>query len=242
MTELIALASLGLAAYYLAPSYSANGDTKNGVSERNALEMREAMNYGFLRGTNTAKTGIIASEETRVIRTPDYNKNQVRENAAKAWLYQKEKNDMIAHMNNGAAILYNRGTIRPSNQKRPGLLMVPTKEAGWGEAFDDIANVTYDIESGIPADQMTTSWRDQYGDAGGFPREGRSQVVLNELYTGNPWGAGGQLFVAVGNQHRNPGFGDNSPGASRNDFNNQADPTPASVKLKKRVRFSNDSK
>lgn len=242
MAELITLASLGLAAYYLAPVYSTNGDSKNGVSKKNAMEMREAMNYGFLRGTNTAKTSIIASEETRVIRAPDYNKNQVRENAAKSWLYQKEKNDMIAHANNGAAILYNRGTIRPSNKKRPGLLMVPTKGGDWGRAFGDIANVTYNIESGVPPEQMTTNWRDQYGDAGGFPREGRSQVVLNELYTGNPWGAGGQLFVAVGNQHRNPGYGDNPPESARNDFNNLVDSTPSSVKLKKRVRFSNDSK
>lgn len=188
------------------------------------------MNYGFLRGTNTAKSGLIASEETRVIRTPTYNINQqVRENAAKAWLYQKEKNDMIANMNNGAAIFINRGTIRPNNQKRPGLLMVPTREGQWGQAFGDIANVTYDVDSGVSADLMTQNWRDQYGDAGGFPREGRSQVVLNELYTGNPWGPGGQLFEAVGNQYRNPGYGDTVPTES----------TPAISKLKKRVTFSN---
>lgn len=232
MAELIALTALGLAGYYLAPEYSSNSNKDDMM---NNLELREAMNYGFLRGTNTARTGIVASEETRVIRTPHYNLNQVRENAAASWRYQKEKNDMIAHLNNGAAILFNRGTIRPNNQKKPGLLMVPTREGQWSEAFGDIANVSYDINEGIPPDQMTKNWRDQYGDAGGFPRDGRSQVVLNELYTGNPWGPGGQLFVAVGNQYRDPGFGDNKP----MDMGVSPDSVPASVKMKKRVRFSN---
>ena len=116
MASLIAITAIGLAGYYLAPGYSSNDKAQ----EKNALELREASNYGFLRGTNTARTGIIASEETRVVRTPTYNKGHVIENAQKSWLYQKEKNDMIAHMNNGAAILFNRGTIRPSNQRTSG--------------------------------------------------------------------------------------------------------------------------
>lgn len=230
MASLISLAALGLAAYYLTPWQPPNENTEN----KNLLELREASNYGFLRGANTAKSGVIASEETRVIRTPTYNKGQVIENARKVWLYQKEKNDMIARMNNGAAIFMNRGTIRPNNQKRPGLLQVPTRKGGWESAFGDIANVTYDINDGIPADQMTANWRDQYGDAGGFPRNGRPQTVLNELYVGNPWGVGGQLFKAVGNQYRNPEFGDTppkDPGISPNE-------PPAYVKVKKRVHFS----
>lgn len=231
MASLIAVAAIGLAGYYLAPSYSSNEKTDH----RNALELREAANYGFLRGANTAKTSITASEETRVIRTPTYNKGQIIDNAKKAWLYQKEKNDMIAEMNNGAAIFVNRGTIRPNNQKRPGLLQVPTREGKWEESFGDIANVTYDVDSGLPPDQMTTNWRDQFGDAGGFPREGRPQVVLNDLYVGNPWGVGGQLFEAVGNQYRNPAFGDTKP----KDPGIRTDETPALVKIKKRVQFSN---
>lgn len=230
MASLIALTALGLAGYYLAPEYSSNEKT----DRKNELELREASNYGFLRGTNTARTGIIASEETRVIRTPTYNKGQVLENARKSWIYQKEKNDMIANMNNGAAILFNRGTFRPNNQKKPGLLQLPTREGDWESAFGDIANVSYDIDSGLPPDQMTTNWRDQYGDAGGFPREGRSQVVLNELYTGNPWGVGGQLFEAVGNQYRDPKFGDHPP----KDPGILPDQTPAIYKVKKRVQFS----
>ncbi len=231
---ILAVGALGLAGYYLSPSYSTNNIIDD-QDEKNALELREAINYGFLRGTNSAKVGIVASEETRVIRTPTYNLNQVRENAGKAWLYQKEKNDLIARLNNGAAILFNRGTIRPDNKKRPGLLMVPTREGDWGNAFGDIANITYDIDTGIPPDQMTTNWRDQYGDAGGFPRDGRSQPVLNELYTGNPWGPGGQLFIAVGNEYRDPGYGDN-PGK---DMGILPDEVPAMLKVKKRVSFSN---
>lgn len=230
MASLIGLAALGLAAYYLSPEYATNEN----MGDKNLLELREASNYGFLRGTNTARTGVIASEETRVVRTPTYNKGQVIENAQKSWLYQKEKNDMIAHLNNGAAIFINRGTIRPNNQKKPGLLQVPTREGDWQSAFGDIANVTYDVDSGLPPDQMTTSWRDQYGDAGGFPRNGRPQPVLNELYTGNPWGVGGQLFEAVGNQYRNPQYGDYPP----KDTGIKPDETPAMVKVKKRVQFS----
>ena len=230
MASLIGLTAIGLAGYYLAPSYSSNDKAQ----EKNALELREALNHGFLRGTNTARTGVIASEETRVVRTPTYNKGQVLENAQKSWLYQKEKNDMIAHMNNGAAIFINRGTIRPSNQKKPGLLQLPTREGDWEAAFGDIANVSYDIDSGLPPDQMTTNWRDQYGDAGGFPRNGRPQVVLNELYTGNPWGVGGQLFEAVGNEYRDPKFADHPP----KDPGILPDQTPAIYKVKKRVQFS----
>lgn len=230
MASLIALTALGLAGYYLAPEYSSNEKTQ----VKNALELREASNYGFLRGTNTARTAIIASEETRVVRTPTYNKGQVLENAQKSWLYQKEKNDMIANMNNGAAILINRGTIRPSTQKKPGLLQLPTREGDWESAFGDIANASFDIDSGLPPDQMTTNWRDQYGDAGGFPRDGRPRVVLNELYTGNPWGVGGQLFEAVGNQYRDPKFADHPP----KDPGILPDETPAIYKVKKRVQFS----
>ena len=117
MASLIGITAIGLAGYYLAQSYSSNEKAQ----EKNALELREASNYGFLRGTNTARTGVIASEETRVVRTPTYNKGQVLENAQKSWLYQKEKNDMIAHMNNGSAIFINRRTFQKwRNQK--GLL------------------------------------------------------------------------------------------------------------------------
>ena len=230
MAALIAITAIGLGGYYLIPGYSSNENQQS----KNELELKEAMNYGFLRGTNTARTGIVASEETRVVRTPTFKKNQVRENAAKSWMYQKEKNDLIANLNNGAAIFFNRGTMRPSNQKKPGLLMVPSREGDWSAAFGDIANVTYDVDSGLPADKMTENWRDQYGTSGGFPVNGRSHVILNQLYTGNPWGPGGQLFEAVGNQYRNPEFAD-----TPRDTGVYKDEVPAMVRFKNRVSFSN---
>lgn len=205
MTTLIAAGALGLAVYHFWPS----SNQSESQLTKNEIELREASTYGFLRGTNASKSSVIASEETRVIRTPIFG-SDIIENARKAWKYYKEKNDLIADMTNGKNVLINQTTIRPNMQKKPGLLQLPSAE-GWSAAFGDIANVTYDIDDGVPAEMMTVNWRDEYGDAGGFPRVGRPNVVLNELYVGNPWGPGGQLFEAVGNQHRDPGYADNKP-------------------------------
>lgn len=225
MTELIAIGALGLAAYQFWPS------SKKEREDKNAIELREASHSGFLRSTNASRSSVIASEETRVIRTPQYNFN-ILENSRKAWQYYKTKNDLIANMTNGASCLVNQATIRPTMQKKPGLLQLPD-EAGWGDSFGDIANVTYDRQSGLPAEMMTTNWRDEYGDAGGFPREGRPNPVLNELYVGNPWGPGGQLFKAVGNEHRDPGYADQKPsGILKKQRAN------AGARMEKRVKFS----
>ena len=225
MAELIALVALGLGGYYLAPSY---GDD---TEEKNALELREAHHTGFIRGTNASRSGQVTSEETRVIRTPQYSMASVLDNAAKAWKYYKEKNDFIAQMTNGVNVLINQATIRPTVRQRPGLLQLPSRE-GWEEQFGDIANVTYDIDSGEPADMMTLTWRDQYGDAGGFPRDGRPNPVLDELYVGNPWGPGGQLFEAVGNQYRDPQYADAKPSG-----NLKKPKLPSRVVYQNRVRW-----
>lgn len=223
MSEILAIAALGLAGYYLAPSY-------NSTVEKNELELREASHTGFLRSINTAGNGTIASEETRVIRNPHFGPN-VMENAKKSWKYYKEKNDKLASIGYGVNALINQGTLRPDTRKKPGLPQFPSRE-GWGEMFGDLPNATFDIEGGIPADQMTFNWRDQYGDAGGFPRDGRPNVVLNELYVGNPWGAGGQLFEAVGNQYRDPGYADVKP-----DGLTAKQEASSNTIVKKRVQF-----
>ncbi len=206
MTTLIALSAIGLAAYHFWPS---SGVKASEAQLKNQIELREASHTGFLRATNSSRTNNLASEETRVIRNPKFGAN-VLDNVRSAWTYYKEKNDLIANMTNGANVLINQATIRPNMQKKPGLLQLPSRE-GWAEDFGDISNVTFDIDLGVPSDLMTVNWRDEYGDAGGFPREGRHNVVLNELYVGNPWGPGGQLFEAVGNQHRDPGYADYKP-------------------------------
>ena len=224
MTTLIALGALGLAGWHFWPSENQSQQSKN------EIELREASHSGFLRGTNASRSGAFTSEETRVIRTPFYNFNIV-ENARKAWTFYKQKNDLIADMTNGVNVMVNQATIRPVSQQKPGLLQLPSAE-GWSEAFGDIANATFDIQGGLPAEMMTASWRDEYGDAGGFPRVGRPNPVLEELYVGNPWGPGGQLFEAVGNQHRDPGYADSKPTGilkkKRSDAN---------TRLQNRVRF-----
>lgn len=226
MTTLIALGAIGLAAYHFWPT---NGGETNSP-EKNIIELREASHSGFLRATNSSRTNTLASEETKVIRHPKFGAD-IMENFRSAWLYYKQKNDLIAEMTNGVNVFINRATVRPSMQKKPGLLQLPSAE-GWAGAFGDVANATYDIPGGLPGESMNHNVRDQFGDSGGFPREGRPNPVLNELYVGNPWGAGGQLFEAVGNQHRDPGYADNKPSGilkkPRND---------AHTRLQNRVKF-----
>jgi len=226
MSILIAVGALGLAGYYLAPSTT----PKVKADEKNQKELREAINYGFLRGVNTSKTNVIASEETRIIRNPTFG-SDVRGNAGKAWLYYKEKNDLLGNLSNGANVIINSAFLRPTLQKRPGLLQLPSKE-GWGEAFGDIANVTYDIDAGLPAETNNFNYRDQNSDMGGFPRNGPPNIVLNELYVGNPWGVGGQLFEAVGNGYRDPKFADVPPSGIL-----KKEKRSAGQRLKTRVKF-----
>ena len=66
MLTAISIGALGLAGYYLTPEYSTNQN-----QDTNDQEIREAMHTGFLRGTNSAKVNVTASEETRVIRNPN---------------------------------------------------------------------------------------------------------------------------------------------------------------------------
>lgn len=199
--------------------------------QKNEIELREARHTGFLRGNNTSGNAVISSEETRVIRTPHFSPKDVMENASSSWLYYKKKNDKLASIGYGVNALMNAGTLRPDVRKKPGLPQFPSRE-GWGEMFGDLPNASFDVESGASADTMTYNWRDQYGDSGGFPREGRPNVVLNELYVGNAWGAGGQLFEAVGNQYRDPGYADNKP-----DGRLPVPEASANTLVKKRVSF-----
>lgn len=66
----------------------------------------------------------------------------------------------------------------------------------------------------------------------GAPRYGRSNIVLNELYNGNPWGAGGRDFIAIGNQHRDPGYAENT---LKPILKNKGSSIPPSRKLKKEL-------
>lgn len=226
MTALAAAVALGTAGYYLIRTEPTNQQSDND------MELREAMHTGFLRSANVRNGAGISSEETRVVRTPHFRGRQVRENAALSWKYYKNKNDELASIGFGVNNLINRQTLRPDNRKKPGLPMFPNKEAYGGE-FGDLPNATFNIPGGIPAEQDTFSWRDQYGDAGGFPREGRPNVVLNELYVGNAWGTGGQLFKAVGNEYRDPHYPDNEPSGILPE-----NTVPSMVRFKKRVRFA----
>jgi len=227
MTALATAIALGTAGYYLIGDDSANQKQ----ASKNDMELREAMHTGFLRSANVQTGAGISSEETRVIRLPGFRGRQVRESAGQAWKHYKERNDQLASIGFGANNLINRQTLRPDNRKKPGLPMWPNREA-YGPAFGNLPNATFDIPRGIPADQNTFNWRDQYGDAGGFPREGRPNVVLNELYVGNPWGTGGQLFEAVGNEYRDPQYADNPP-----DGRLPVDEVSSMTKFKKRVHW-----
>lgn len=207
MLELVAVGALGLAGYYLAPS-SKPKSVPNAMDD----ELREAWHTGFLMSPNTSNADSIRSEETSVVRAPRVSSKNAKIDAMRTLAYYKQKNDIIANLGNGANVHINRSFLMPNNRQKPGILILPSKE-GFGDKFKDIPNATYDLDSGISGELMTSMYsRDQYGNAGSNPVAGRTYDMPSALYQGsNPWGPGGQLFVAVGNEHRKPENLDNRP-------------------------------
>lgn len=228
---LLGLIALGTGVYYFFPEYISLGDSK--ASNRNEMELREASTTGFLRGANLSKSNVIASEETRVIRAPvNSSKISPLEIAKGFWTYVKEKNDMLYELGYGEKSLENRGVLRANIRQKPRLLMLPSREGKWAN-FQNLPNANFNVDSGPNADELTTTWRDQYGNAGGFPRNGIPYISPNVLYSGNPWGPGGQLFVAAGNQYRNPDYIQNDP-SGHVPYPKEA----ANDRLRKRVHFN----
>ncbi len=228
MLELVGIGALGLAAYYLAPS-----TTKPTRTNKLDDELREAWHTGFLMSPNTSNADSIRSEETSVVRAPRVSSKNAKIDAMRTLAYYKQKNDIIAELGNGVNVHINRGTLMPNNRQKPGILILPSKE-GYGDKFRDIPNATYDLDSGISGELMTSMFsRDQYGTSGSNPVAGRSYVFPSALYNGtNPWGPGGQLFVAVGNEHRTPEKLDNRPLGIL-----KKNPSQPLEKMKKRVKF-----
>lgn len=194
-------------------------------------EQRECMHSGFLRSANRG-SNVIDSEETRAVRPVDGHVDP-RFNAAEWQRFFYEKNNTLAKLYSGAnGALDNLGILRYSYSKKPGLLMLPNYE-GFSE-FDLVPNAKFDrISADAPLDERVDLFRDPFGNAGGAPIQGRSNVVLNRLYVGNPWGPGGQQFRAVGNEHRDPGYADNRPTGIL-----KKDDVPSIQKLEQRVTFA----
>lgn len=200
--------------------------------QRNS-EQREAMHSGFLRSANRA-ANIIDSEETRAIR-PARGAVDPMHNAAQWQEYHYAKNNKLGELYGPKSVLDNLKILRYNYSKKPGLLQLPNRE-GFAR-FGVVPNATFDRESAeAPLDERVDLYRDPFGTSGGAPIQGRSNVVLNELYVGNPWGVGGQQFKAVGNNYRNPGYADVQPNGilknqDRRDLSNME-------KLQQRVRFA----
>ena len=197
-------------------------------------EQREAMHSGFLRPANRA-ANILDSEELRAIR-PAGGSVDPRLNAAAWQEYQYNKNNVLGEMYGYGRALDNLKILRYDYSKKPGLLMLPNRE-GY-EEFAALPNAMFDREfAATPLDERIDLYRDPFGNAGGAPLQGRSNVVLNKLYVGNPWGPGGQQFEAVGNQHRDPNYADDKPTGILKNTDRDAD-MPAVEKMKRRVRFA----
>lgn len=229
MLELVGIGALGLAAYYLAPSNVVSSTKHSHLDD----ELREAWHTGFLMSPNTSNANSIRSEETAVVRAPRVSSRNAKIDAMRTLAYYKQKNDIIAELGNGVNVHINRGTLMPNNRQKPGILILPSKE-GYYENFKDIPNATYDLDSGISGELMTSMFsRDQYGTAGANPVAGRTYDIPSALYgASNPWGAGGQLFVAVGNEYRTPEKLDNRPVGIL-----KKNPSQPLEKMKKRVKF-----
>lgn len=204
-----AIGAIAIAGYV----YSASGSesTVKGeerISDPAASEQRESIHSGFLRPANRGHN-IIDSEEVRIIRPRGGHRNPML-NAAEWQQYHYEKNNKLGEMYSWARALDNLKILRYNYQKKPGLLQLPNRE-GYPE-FNRLPNAHFDRESAAtPLDERIDLYRDPFGTSGGAPLHGHSNVVLNKLYVGNAWGPGGQEFVAVGNQHRDPGYADVRP-------------------------------
>lgn len=197
-------------------------------------EQREAMHAGFLRPANRA-ANIIDSDETRVIRTPQATPDPMI-NAAQWQAYHFAKNNQLGKMYSYGQALDNRKILRYDYAHKPRLLQLPNAE-GYGEAFGNVPNAFFDrFSAAAPLDERLDLFRDPFGDSGGAPIQGRSNVVLNKLYVGNAWGAGGQQFVAVGNQQRDPGYADKKPSGILRNPDRDAN-VPAMQRSNKRVQF-----
>lgn len=202
-------------------------------SNRNS-EQRECMHSGFLRSANRG-SNIIDSEETRAIRPANGSPDPMF-NAAEWQEYQYAKNNKLGELYGPKSVLDNLKILRYDYRKKPGLLQLPNFE-GYSR-FAVVPNAKFDRHSAAePLDERVDLFRDPFGQAGGAPVQGRSNVVLNKLYVGNPWGAGGQQFKAVGNEFREPGYADTRPTGILK--NNDADAGMTSMeKLQNRVRFA----
>lgn len=232
LTSVAAIAAIAAAGYVVKSDPGDDSAQPQHQYGRNS-EQREAMHTGFLRPANRA-TAVLDSEEMRAIR-PARGSVDPRTNAAEWQQHHFEKNDKLGEMYSYGRALDNLKILRYNYSKKPGLLQLPNKE-GFAE-FASLPNAFFDRLSGEPTlDERVDLYRDPFGNAGGAPLVGRSNVVLNKLYVGNAWGPGGQQFEAVGNGFRDPGYADKKPdGILRN---TDADAgLPSVEKLKRRVQF-----
>lgn len=188
--------------YFLKPEYLAQ--TEHETTQYYNNEIKELAHTGSLRSANRG-VNVIHSEETKMIR-PLKGITDPRQSNINWSSYYQKKNAFLGWLYGwGAAVLDNKKILRPSYTTKPRLVGVPSREGF--EGFEAIPNTYFDRDSAAePIENKVYLYRDPYGQAGGAPEQGASYVVLNELYDSNPWGTGGQGFIAVGNQYRNPDY------------------------------------
>lgn len=228
-----AIGAIAAAGYVYSMSSSQQPPNDKSNPSVPGMEQREAMHSGFLRPANRGQN-ILDSEELRQIR-PGAGSVDPRLNAAEWQKYHYAKNDKLGQLYSWGSALDNLKILRYNYSKKPGLLQLPNRE-GFSE-FAALPNAHFDrISAAQPLDERVDLYRDPFGQAGGAPVQGRSNVVLNKLYVGNAWGPGGRDFIAVGNQHRDPGYADKKPDGILRNTDRGASMT-SNEKLKRRVRF-----
>lgn len=194
------LGALGVAIYVFAPESGHTTEQKSKME----IEVRESKHTGFLRSANRSNE-VVHSEETAIVR-PARGRDSPLDTAAKWQVYHYTKNNILGTLGSWGGALNNLGIIRPDYRKKPGLPGLINHE-GFHD-WDAVPNAWFDRQSAAtPPENMPHLNRDQFGNSGGTPQQGPSDVVLSKLYVGNPWGVGGQDFIAVGNQYRQPGYG-----------------------------------
>lgn len=209
-----------------------NNTTLHTYQKRLDLEQRESNHSGLLISANRSANAI-SSEETKIVRPTNSSKIPVMQNLLEwqNWFYGK--NFILGNLYADAKkSMDNNQIIRPNLVHKTRLMMLPNHEAY--SDFDSLPNAYYDRQSAdTPVDNMILEYRDQYGNAGGAPAQGYSYLYPSFLYYGNPWGVGGQNFVAVGNEHRKPNYETNrvkTPGTAQDKLKNPL----------KKVRFGNN--
>ncbi len=160
--------------------------------DHEAFQMNEDRTVGMFK---TAYLGgkSFFTEETKMIRPIRRTGLDPKRTGMQVHADLRRKNAILGRLS--AAVGKNRLTIiKPSFGTKVKLLGLPNEEGF--EAWKNVPNAWFDRKTAAPhLDNIIDNYNDQFGDAGSAPMKGRPNTFTPIQYYGNPWGAGGQLYV-----------------------------------------------